>query len=312
MLFALGMYGDMRMHIVYASIGVALSSMMNLFFAFFRGAGAMKYEAVVLVIQKVLFIALALVLMISSTNALYVLLSFMLSMLGGLVLIFIIFKRNEKSYLAKDRKDAILFKQYIKDVLTLALVEIFATVYFRLNQVFIEHYRGLDEVSIYGVAYRIIEVFTNIPAILLLALFPSFARLAEDNIAEFKIQFDKILKYLFGLGIISALVCWFSGEYVFKILGSDYSRSYIVLRYLCFPLLFIFPNYLVTQALIALNRNLLFARILFSALLFNIVLSFILVPQMGAAGSAVSIGICEVLIFVSGFFYVRKNTSAAG
>ncbi len=311
-LFATGIYEEIRLYIFYSAIGLAFSSMMNLYFAFFRGAGKMGYEAIVLIIQKSVFIVLALILLYYSNTGSNVLLGFMLSMVAGFLIIFVIFKRKEPYYSSiSDNKEDIRFKDYMIDVLTLALVEIFGTVYFRLTQLFLEHYRGFEEVSTYGIAYRIVEVFTGFPAILLLALFPAFAKLASENILEFRLQFNKIVLLLYAAGFLSAIVCWFGGEYIFELLGKDYSRSYIVLRYLGFPLLFLFPNYIITQGLIALNKNMVFAKILIAALLLNVVLSYLLVPQMGAAGSAISVGICEMMIFISGYYYIRKFTADA-
>lgn len=309
-LYISGIYSDIALYIVYAGIGVALSSLMNLYFAFFRGAGKMKYEAIVLVLQKIIFLVLALALIANAKSGSNVLLGFTLSMVAGLVIIYLIFRKKEKEYLLRDKKDNINFKDYLKDVLSLALVEVFANVYFRLSQVFIEHYRGFEEVSLYGVSYRIIEVFTNVPAILLLALFPSFAKLAVDDISQFRKQIFTLLKYLFIMAFGAVLVCWFAGGLMTSFLGSDYANSDIILKYLCFPLFFIFPNYLITQGLIALNKNLLFAKILFTALVLSVLLSFLLVPLYGAAGSAISIGICEILIFVSGYYSIMKTLNS--
>lgn len=307
-LYIFGLYEDTRQYIIYASLGIAFSSLMNLFFAFFRGAGAMKYEAIVLLVQKALFILLALAFIQSGETGENVLLGFMFSMMAGLVIILLIFKSKKAGYLTSDRKEAVVFRDYIKDVMTLALVEIFASIYFRISQIMLEYFRGFEEVSTYAAAYRIVEVFTNIPSILLLALFPTFARLAAKNIPEFRLNFLKMIKYLFGLGSAAAIICWFTGEYFFSLIGNDYSNSYIVLRYLCFPMIFLFPNYIVTQGLIALNRNILFAKILFTALAMNILLSVILIPLYGAVGSAISIGICEIFIFAAGVYYIMKIT----
>jgi O-antigen/teichoic acid export membrane protein len=201
------------------------------------------------------------------------------------------------------------FKDYFYDVFSLALVEVFSNLYYRLNQVFIEHFKGFEEVGIYGAAYRIVEVFINFPSILLIALFPAFAKLAVENLKEFKTQFNKIFGLLFLFGFLSGLVCWFFGKYVFVLIGASYEKSYNVLQYLTIPLLFLFPNFLVTQGLIALNKNTVFVRILLIALILNIIISLFLVPVMGAQGSALSIGICEFFICITGFYYIRKFTS---
>jgi O-antigen/teichoic acid export membrane protein len=308
-LYVFNLYEGSRLYIVYACVGLAFSSMMNLYFAFFRGIQKMNYEAIVLIAQKAIFIILALVLIYSEKSVARVLLAFMISMGAGLILIFSLFKKKEQIYLQNDNKEQIKFNEYFRDVLTLALVEVFSNIYYRLNQVMIEHFRGFTEVGIYGVAYKIVEVFTNFPAILLIVLFPVFAKMAVDNIKEFRIQFNKILVILLSLGFISGVICWFFGKYLFALIGADYDRSYIVLRYLTFPLLFLFPNFLITQGLIALNKNLTFAVILLAALILNIILSLFLVPPLGAEGSAISIGVCELLIFVIGYSYIRKFTA---
>jgi PST family polysaccharide transporter len=307
-LFIFDLYEDIRIHIIYANIGIAFSSMMNLYFAFFRGARKMNYEAVVLLVQKVIFIILALILLYSDKSGAKALLAFMISMVFGFFIIFGIFKKDEKLYIEKDSTQKINFRGYIKDVSTLALVEVFGSIYYRINQVLIEHFKGFEEVGVYGIAYKIVEVFLSFPSILLLALFPAFAKIAVENRSVFKMQFNKILLLLFAAGLSAGLISWFSGELIFSLLGKDYGRSYIILRYLTIPLLFMFPNFLVTQGLIALDKNIIYAKILFTALLINFIISLILVPVMGAAGSAISIGICEVLIFISGYYFIRKYT----
>jgi O-antigen/teichoic acid export membrane protein len=310
-LLIFNLYAESRLYIIYASVGIAFSSMMNLYFAFFRGVQKMNYEAVVLIIQKALFIILALILIYSEKSGARVLFAFMVSMAAGFIIILSFFKKKAPEYINNGEKYEVRFREYVKDVLSLALVEVFSNVYYRLNQVMIEHFRGFAEVGVYGVAYKVVEVFINFPSILLIALFPAFAKLAVENLREFRIQFDKILITLISFGLLAGIGCWFLGKYFFILIGSDYDRSYIVLRYLVFPLIFLFPNFLITQGLIALNKNLTFAAILLSALILNVILSLILVPSMGANGSAISIGICEMVIFAAGYLYIRNYTRIA-
>jgi len=310
-LLIFNLYAESRIYIIYASVGIAFSSMMNLYFAFFRGVQKMNYEAIVLIIQKALFIVLALILVFSEKSGARVLFAFMISMAAGFTIILSFFKKKEPEYINNGEKYKVNFREYIMDVFSLALVEVFSNIYYRLNQVMIEHFRGFAEVGVYGVAYKIVEVFTNFPAILLIALFPALAKLAVENMREFKTQFDKILIILISLGLAAGAGSWFLGKYFFLFLGSDYSESYIVLRYLVFPLVFLFPNFLITQGLIALNKNLTFAAILLSALILNVILSLILVPPMGAEGSAISIGVCEMLIFTTGYLFIRNYTRVA-
>jgi hypothetical protein len=45
---------------------------------------------------------------------------------------------------------------------------------------------------------------------------------------------------------------------------------------------------------------------LFIVLALNIIISVLIVPVYGAYGSAVSVGICEIVIFVSCFLIIKR------
>ncbi len=307
-LFSFDLYPEIRLYIVYANLGIAFSSLMNLYFAFFRGVRKMQYEAFVLIFQKIIFIILALALLYYDKSGSRSLFAFMISMVIGFLLIFSVYKKQENHYREKDKKESISFTLYAKDVVSLAMVEIIGSLYFRLNQILIEHFRGFTEVGIYGISYKVIEVFLSFPSILLIALFPAFAKIAIEDKIQFRKHFNTVLVILFSAGLMAGIISWIFGDMVFSIIGSEYEGASVLLRYLTIPLLFMFPNFLVTQGLIALDKNSVYAKILFIVLFLNILISYILVPKYGAYGSAVSIGICEFIIFISGYYFIRIST----
>ncbi len=302
-----GKYQHIIFHILAASIGVTFSSLMNLNFAFFRGLKRMNYEAIVLIIQKVLFITISFIFLMQTNNSFFTLLSFALSMIVSWIIIQWIFLKQHHKYSAASTGKEIVFREYFKDVMSLALVEVFSIIYFRATQIILESYGGFSEVGVYGVSYKLVEAFTNIPSILMIVLFPGFASLALSNKKEFRVQFRKILKLFLLIGIFAALLCWFGGQTFFGIIGKDYSESYLLLRYMTIALLAIYPNYLLTQILVALDQNLRLALIVFAALIINISVSFILVPHYGAIGSALSVGICEIVIFILCLSYILRT-----
>jgi O-antigen/teichoic acid export membrane protein len=308
-----GLHKQILFHILAAAIGIAFSSLMNLNFAFFRGLKKMNYEAVVLIIQKILFIAICLVFLMQTNNSFYSLLSFALSMVISWIIIQWIFIKEHHKYVELNSQNQILFRDYFKDVMSLALVEVFSIIYFRVTQIILEAYSGYSQVGVYGASYKLVEAFTNIPSILMIVLFPGFAKLAVESRLEFKVQFYKVLKLLLLLGIGSSVFCWIFGKPIFSLLGKDYGDSFILVRYMTLALTAIFPNYLLTQSLIALDQNLKYASVLFIVLVLNLGISLLLVPQFGAYGSAISVGICEVIIFAACFYLLNKifNENAA-
>ena len=304
-----GLHKQILFHILAASVGIAFSSLMNLNFAFFRGLKRMNYEAVVLLIQKILFIGVSLLFLLQSDNSFYILLSFALSMVISWIIIQWIFFRERKKYTDDDPGKKILFNEYFKDVMSLALVEVFSIIYFRVTQIILEAFCGFSEVGVYGASYKLVEAFTNVPSILMIVFFPGFAKLALGSIIDFNRQFKKILLLMLSIGFAACLFCWFLGEPVYSLLGKDYSRSYLILRYMTIALFFIYPNYLLTQVLVALDMNIKLAIIILIALVLNVIISLLLVPEYGAAGSAISVGICEIVIFILCFLYILKHTN---
>ena len=192
-LYIFKLHQEILLHILFAMTGIAFSSLMNLYFAFFRGVRKMNYEAIVLVIQKIIFISVCLLLIINNKSASLALLSFAVSMIISWLIIQGIFIVKKKQYVEVESNHRIIFKDYFKDIMSLALVEVFSIVYFRVTQIILEAYAGYGAVGVYGASYKLVEAFVNIPSILMIVFFPGFAKLAVDSIPEFKRQFKRVL-----------------------------------------------------------------------------------------------------------------------
>ncbi len=298
-LMIFNLYENKRMLIFYATAGLAFSSIMNLFFSFYRGVKKMNYEAIVSIVQKIIFVILTLVLIYFNKEGYLVLIAFGISMVASYLIIQIIYSKQKHLYTRDEIPgEGIEIKNFIKDILALALISVFSIIYFRATQIILEHFRGFHEVGIYGASYKIIEAVVNVPMILMIVMFPNFAKLAVANLHEFKKLYYKLLKFLSLFGIIITIVIWFGGDYVFLLFGKDYSSANVVLKYLLIAVLALFPNTLLTQAIIALDLNVQYAIALIIVLMLNFAISFLIVPTLGAVGSAISVGICEWIITI--------------
>ena len=75
-----GLYSEIFYHVTFAVLGIALSSLMNLYFSFFRGIKKMNYEAIVLFVQKTLFVIICVILLTGNKNSYFAVLGFTSSM----------------------------------------------------------------------------------------------------------------------------------------------------------------------------------------------------------------------------------------
>ncbi|MFI5143965.1 MAG: flippase [Ignavibacteria bacterium] len=311
-LIIFNLYENKRTLIFYATVGIAFSSLMNLYFSFYRGVRKMNYEAIVSIIQKVIFVILTLFLIYINKDGSFVLIGFGISMIASYFIIQGIYWKQKHQYSEDEFPgEGIEIKSFIKDILALALISVFSIIYFRATQIILEHFRGFQEVGIYGASYKIIEAVINVPMILMIVMFPNFARLANTNLGEFKKLYYKLFRFLTLFGIITSVIIWFAGDYIFLLFGKDYSSANIVLKYLLIAVLALFPNTLLTQAIIALDLNIQYAIALIIVLFLNFTISFLIVPVMGAVGSAISVSICEWIISIWCFIFIGMKLKKA-
>jgi O-antigen/teichoic acid export membrane protein len=307
-----GLYSNIFYHVTFAVLGIALSSLMNLYFSFFRGIKKMNYEAIVLLIQKVLFVLICIVLLMSNKNSFYAVVGFAASMFISLLIIQAIFFYKKPQYTKGFTAPIPTLNFYIKDLATLALVDIFTIANFRVTQIILKSFAEFNDVGVYAASYRVVEAFANIPAIVMIVFFPGFARLAVENMVKFMERFRKVLIVLVVLGTGAGIVSWFGGEAFFKLLGKDYGKSYILVRYMSLSMIVMFPNYLLSQSLIAMDKNLKYAFVVLVTLTVNVIVGLILVPNLGSAGSAISVAACEFVIFTGCLILIIKEFRKVG
>ncbi len=189
-------------------------------------------------------------------------------------------------------------RRVLKSVLALLIIDIATLIYFKIDIVMLMHLQeSKDAVGFYSASSRIIEG-------VILLLFP-FAnvffrdfRLAWQEHGEFK----KLSQaWLLRAGMCAALVvplAWLLAEPVLTLcFGESFSQGEHVLRFLLLALFFIIPNLVLTQGVLALNRESFYAKIACLAAVLNIGLNWILIPRFGPAGAALGTGITEAFLF---------------
>jgi O-antigen/teichoic acid export membrane protein len=108
-----------------------------------------------------------------------------------------------------------------------------------------------------------------------------------------------ILIIIFGL-------IW-GGEFMLFLFGAEYKTAGLLLFWLLFSILFILPNYILTQASIALDREVSYAKIVIFVALLNIVLNIFLIPEFGAVGAAWSTIVAEGFLCLNLCWIMRSR-----
>lgn len=184
-------------------------------------------------------------------------------------------------------------REFLHDVLPVGVGVVLSALYFRIDVLLIEHYRGLGAVGAYNGAYRLIDALRLVPAAALAVALPALCRAGTTQ------PMIRLALPLTALALAACAPLWLAAHWVIAAcLGSGFADAVPAFRILllAFPLMTV--NYVLTTQLVAWDRHLVFAGLCAGALAVNLALNVALVPAQSIAGASWATVWTEVVIFV--------------
>lgn len=177
------------------------------------------------------------------------------------------------------------------------LISAATTIYFKSDILLLTWLTGdPGQVGQYSAAYRLVEaaVLFCTP---LTHLFFRKLRTSQHAPREFARAFKTQLLVMCALAATGTAFAMWAGPYVIRLaFGAKYAAAESLCLWLLPSLLFVLPNGLLTQALIARGREGFYARVTVATAAANIVLNAALIPWLGAKGSALATVTTEALL----------------
>jgi O-antigen/teichoic acid export membrane protein len=165
-------------------------------------------------------------------------------------------------------------------------IDVATVFYFRSDIVLLEYFGHIQgDVGQYSAAYRVLEGLILLATPVAQIAFRSL-RLRQNQKEFFGLLSWLVLAMLMIAGIIAVIGVFFGGDLMLIVFGEQYQYAGKLLPLLLFAMLFILPNYILTQGTIALNKEIGYAKIAVLVALLNIVLNIWLIPDFGAMGAA--------------------------
>jgi O-antigen/teichoic acid export membrane protein len=203
-----------------------------------------------------------------------------------------------------------------KTCLSFVVISGATTVYFKSDIVLLRHLQpDLALVGYYGAAFQILEAVVLFATPIAHLCFRSL-RLAWRDGEAFSRLLKRILAgaALAGLAVAGAGL-FFAPRIILLAYGKAYGPSAEILPILLLALLFLLPNYVLTQGMIAMNDEKYYAAAASLCAVFNVGLNVLLIPSFLAAGAAWSTVATEVLLAIllgCRFFLRRRGRTGAG
>ena len=201
-----------------------------------------------------------------------------------------------------------VWKDFLVRSTPIAMGMIFGVLYFRLDIVMLQFMTEEKVVGFYSAAYKLFEVSVVLSHSFMVVLFPTLVEEYHSDRVLFKNRFKKAIAIFSLIGGSIALVLWsFSHEIIRMIYGDKFFPSAKILDVLAVAILLFFISFLLSHVLIASGREQTNTWYLVGAVILNITLNFVWIPQYGAIGAAWATLLCEIVLVATLSFQIQKS-----
>jgi O-antigen/teichoic acid export membrane protein len=187
------------------------------------------------------------------------------------------------------------------------LISSATTIYFRSDIVILAQLTDQYQVGQYAAAYRLVDAATMI-CMPLTHIFFRMLRVNLHSQATFKRSLRLMLVSMSALGLAGTGLGLWLGPWIIKLaFGSQYGQAQLLCMWLVPAFIFILPNGVLTQAIMAIGREGFYAWVTVAVAVANIGLNLALVPLLGAKGSALATIASEALLMAGLILGFRRG-----
>lgn len=270
----------------------------------FRAFERMKFEAISILLEKLLILGLVIPLLILGHGLIKVISVILLAEVIIFILtLIILITKFSKPVLSID---FLLCRSLIIDALPFGMASVFATFIFQIDIIMLSMMKGDEAVGIFSSAYSLVIGLLFIPGAIVGAVYPVLSRCFISSKDSLMMVYEKAFKFLFllalPLGVGTTLL---SEEITLFLYGRDSASN--ALQVLIWVSSLIFIRSIVGYILASTNRQLVDTRIAGIAALLNVGLNLLLIPMYSYIGAGIASIISQLFLLFFEFNYLQKN-----
>lgn len=253
----------------------------------FQSRAEAKYISVISVIVTAILNILKIIVILSGEGVIYLSVVLLLESILYAALYLYIYHTKTKDAFSMWKFDRVYAKQMLRDSFPLIVMSAFATIYARIDQVFIKHIMDASAVGIYDSAVRLSELWTFIPGMIIAAVYPAIINAKKVSEESYNRRLGYLAGFLVSLAILIALPISFLAKNIIHILyGAEFLGGVIVLKIYIWASIGTFLGILITQYLVTENLRRILLFIAFVPMACNVLLNLLWIPVYGIAGAA--------------------------
>jgi O-antigen/teichoic acid export membrane protein len=297
---------DTKRSIYVASAYLIFLSLIGFIYSIFRAFEKIKYESILIIIEKALIIFLGSLVLIVGFGLETLWFTFLFSSAIAFVIsIIILLKKVTKFSL---ELDPYFIKKFVKKALPFAVMNIFIIIYFRIDMVMISMMRGDLQVGWYSAAYKFVEVSILIPNIIMIPIYPVFSKLYVSSLSSLTSIYKQVLKIMIIISLPIPIVVMIISEKIILVLyGASFINATPALMILIWAIPSIYLTFVLGALLPAINKQAINTITTGICMILNVLLNLILIPSYGYLGAGVSTVVTEWVLCAILFGYISMK-----
>lgn len=179
-------------------------------------------------------------------------------------------------------------KGYVKQVPVFFGIMVFAAAINRLDFVLLSWLGTLYDTGLYSASYKLYEVGTMLPTLLMVVLFPYFAESYKASRGQFAAAFSAGVRLILLFLTPGVVLATFHAKTLMALFGPEYADAYPVLRWLMPSLIAAALIQLFSVVLVVTENQRIDCQVLAIACIAYAVMLAVAIPYLGAIGAAMS------------------------
>jgi O-antigen/teichoic acid export membrane protein len=284
-----------------------LTSFALTFRAIFQAFERMEYDAVVMVIEKLILIPLVLFVLLSGYGLIELAYAYIFVGIASVIISFsVVLIKITKP---KPTINFSLWKTLVIGSIPFGLNALFGVLFFRIDTVMLSVFKGDAAVGIYNAAYiPLLALTAIISQMVVSALYPVMSRYfvsSKESLETFTVLSSK---YMAIIGLPVAIGCFIlADQFISLFYAGQYSASIIAFRILALYIPIRLVSSISGTLLTSINRQNLRTVCVGLGALFNIVLNAAMIPYLSYIGASIATVLSEVFLYIVFIYLISKH-----
>lgn len=230
----------------------------------------------------------------------FVWLSFWELLLTYIFIIYIYFKDNQRGFDLPRTLNRQRAKNLISQSWPLIFTGLAVVIYMKIDQLMLDSLSTVVQLGEYMAAVRISELWYAAPSVFSIALLPGLIKLKQGDIPNYNAKIEMWLRLSFWISILICIfINLFASPIIYYLYGAEFMNAAGVLKIHIWASIPVFLGIVITQYLLIENQLKVALYATLIGTIANVIANFLLIPEYGATGAAVSTVLSYSIVYLS-------------